>query len=79
MIPTDDNNFFSYDYGEEVNSKLVALGWTGKQYDMFLDWLHQEKPIDALVAAVLFHAPVEWIKSEADAIGVFDTEEDEDE
>ena len=74
-IPTTSDNIFSYDYGLEINNKLVALKWTPQQYDMFLDWLHQEKPLDDLVADLLMYAPVEWIMSEADAIGVFDMEQ----
>ena len=76
-IPTEEA--LPYDYGKEVNEKLRALGWTGAQYDYFLDWMHQEKPIDELVSLVLFFAPKEWIVSEADAIGLFEKdEEDED-
>lgn len=75
-IPTEES--IPYDYGKEVNEKLKSLGWTGAQYDYFLDWMHQEKPIDELVSLVLFFAPKEWIVSEADAIGVFETEEEED-
>ena len=67
---------WAYDYGEEVNKKLVSLGWSASQYDFFLDWMHQEKPIDELVALVLFYAPNSWLQSEADAIGVFDREEE---
>ena len=76
-IPTEES--IPYDYGKEVNEKLKSLGWTGTQYDYFLDWMHQEKPIDELVSLVLFFAPKEWIVSEADAIGTFEKdEEDED-
>ena len=64
-----------YDYGEAVNEKLAALGWTAEQYDLFLDWMHQEKPIDNLVASLLLFAPIDWISSEADAIGIFEIEE----
>ena len=73
-IPTANDNIFQYDYGQKINSKLAELKWTPEQYDMFLDWLHQEKSTDDLVAGLIMHAPTEWIKSEADAIGVFDTE-----
>jgi hypothetical protein len=67
--------FNPYDYGEAINEKLASMGWSADQHDLFLDWLHQEKPIDALVAALLTYAPMDWIKGEADAIGVFDLEE----
>jgi hypothetical protein len=77
-IPTANDNVFNYDYGQEVNSKLVSLGWTPEQYDTYLDWMHQEKSVDDLVAELLRYAPIEWIKSEADAIGVFDVEMDDE-
>ena len=73
-IPTEEA--LPYDYGKEVNEKLKSLGWTGAQYDYFLDWMHQEKPIDELVSLVLFFAPKEWIVSEADAIGTFEKDEE---
>lgn len=77
-IPTNSNeNFFPYDYGQDVNQKLVNLGWTADQYDTFLDWLHQNKDIDALVATLLRYAPTEWIISEADAIGVFEDDDND--
>jgi hypothetical protein len=37
--------------------------------------MHQEKPIDNLVASLLLFAPIDWISSEADAIGIFEIEE----
>jgi hypothetical protein len=74
-IPTEEA--IPFDYGREVNEKLKSLGWTGAQYDYFLDWMHQEKSIDDLVSLVLFYAPKEWIVSEADAIGTFNIEEEE--
>lgn len=67
-IPTAE--LIPYDYGREVNEKMRSLGWAKHQYDYFLDWMHQEKPIDELVYLVLFFAPKEWIVSEADAIGI---------
>lgn len=75
-IPTEEA--IPFDYGHEVNKKLKSLGWTGAQYDYFLDWMHQEKPIDELVSLVLYFASKEWIVSEADAIGTFNIEEEEE-
>ena len=74
-IPTVES--IPYDYGKKVNEKLKSLGWTESQYDYFLDWMHQEKPIDELVSLVLFYAPKKWIVDEAKSIGVFETEEEE--
>jgi len=74
-ISTDKNNFFAYDYGDDINKKLISMGWTASQYDYFLDWMHQEKPIDELVSLILHFSPKAWIESEADAIGVFNIEE----
>jgi len=74
IIPTVE--ITPYDYGKKVNEKLVSLGWTASQYDYFLDWMHQEKPIDELAALVLYYAPKSWIVAEAKAIGVFNIEEE---
>lgn len=76
-IPTAE--FIPYDYGKKVNEKLKSLGWSENQYDYFLDWMHQEKPIDELVALVLFYAPKSWIEAEADAIGIFEITEETEE
>jgi hypothetical protein len=77
-IPTDfKENIFNYDYGIKTNEKLRSLGWTPEQYDRYLDYLHQERPIDSLVADLLYYAPVEALIEEADAIGIFEEEEDE--
>lgn len=75
-IPTDfENNIFNYDYGIEINTKLRALGWTPKQYDAFLDYLHQERDIDSLVRDFLYYAPKETLIADADALGIFEEEE----
>ena len=75
-VPTDfKENIFNYDYGVEVNEKLRALNWTPKQYDAFLDYLHQERDIDSLVRDFLYHAPKEVLIADADAMGIFDEEE----
>jgi len=71
-IPTEPENLFNYDYGEKLNAKLRALGWTPAQYDRYLDYLHQERPIDSLVADLLFFAPPEALQDEADALGIFE-------
>ena len=76
-IPTDfNNNMFNYDYGVKTNEKLRSLGWTPAQYDRYLDYLHQERPIDSLVADLLYFVPVEVLKEEADALGIFEEDED---
>jgi CRISPR/Cas system-associated endonuclease Cas1 len=76
-IPTDfENNIFNYDYGVEINEKLRALKWTPKQYDAFLDYLHQERDIASLVRDFLYYAPSETLVQDADALGIFDNEED---
>ena len=74
-IPTTTDNYFNYDYGEEINQKLRALNWTPKQYDAFLDYLHQERAIDSLVRDFLYYAPKETLISDADALGIFSEEE----
>ena len=71
-IPTEPDNLFNYDYGEKINAKMRALGWTPAQYDRYLDYLHQERPIDSLVADLLYFAPPEALQEEADALGIFE-------
>jgi len=75
-IPTQVENTFSYDYGRDINAKLLELGWTAKQFDSYLDYLHQEKEINALVADYLFYAPLNFIRQEADALGLLEENED---
>ena len=75
-VPTDfKENIFNYDYGVEINDKLRALNWTPKQYDAFLDYLHQERDIDSLVRDFLYYVPKEVLVADADALGIFDVEE----
>ena len=75
-IPTDfKENIFNYDYGLEINEKLRGLGWTPKQYDAFLDYLHQERDISSLVRDFLYYAPRETLIADADALGIFEEEE----
>jgi hypothetical protein len=74
-VPTDfENNLFNYDYGLEINEKLRGLGWTPKQYDAFLDYLHQERDINSLVRDFLYYAPREILIANADALGIFEEE-----
>ena len=76
-IPTDfKENIFNYDYGADINAKLRGLNWTAKQYDAFLDYLHQERDIDILVRDFLYYAPRETLISDADALGIFEEEEE---
>ena len=76
-IPTDfENNIFNYDYGLEINEKLRSLNWTPKQYDAFLDYLHQERDINSLVRDFLYYAPSETLIADADALGIFEDEEE---
>jgi hypothetical protein len=74
-IPTTTDNYFNYDYGIQLNAKLRELGWSAKQFDSYLDYMHQEKDIDSLVADYLFYAPLNAIRQEAEALGIFEEEE----
>lgn len=76
-IPTGDEHIFPYDYGQAINAKLRTLGWTPAQYDRYLDYLHQERSISELVADYLTLANPEVIKSDADALGIFEEEENQ--
>ena len=76
VIPTGSENIFSYDYGIQLNAKLLELGWTAKQFDAYLDYMHQEKEINNLVADYLFYAPLNAIRQEADALGILEEQED---
>ena len=75
-IPTTSENYFCYDYGIQLNAKLRSLGWTPEQYDRYLDYLHQARPIDSLVAGLLYYAPIEALIEEADALGIFEEDEE---
>jgi hypothetical protein len=76
VIPTGSENIFNYDYGIQLNAKLLELGWTEKQFDAYLDYLHQEKEINLLVADFLFYAPLNALRQEADALGILEEDED---
>lgn len=78
-IPTGEENIFSYDYGQEINDKLVSLGWTAKQYDGFLDFLHEERSVGTLVSAYLRLAPIEELVEDAGNLGIFEEAEEDDE
>lgn len=74
-IPTDlEENIFNYDYGIQLNAKLRELGWTPKQFDAYLDYMHQERDISSLVTDYLFYAPLSAIQQEADALGILEEE-----
>jgi len=75
-IPTDfKESIFNYDYGIEINEKLRKLNWTPRQYDAFLDYLHQERDINSLVRDFLYYAPKEILIADADALGIFEEED----
>ena len=59
-----------------LNAKLRELGWTAKQFDAYLDYMHQEKDINSLVTDYLFYAPLNAIRQEADALGIFEEDEE---
>ena len=75
-IPTTTDSYFNYDYGIQLNAKLRELGWTPKQFDAYLDYMHQEKDINSLVTDYLFYAPLNAIHQEADALGIFEENEE---
>ena len=76
-VPTNlEDNIFNYDYGVQLNAKLRELGWTPKQFDAYLDYMHQEKDINSLVTDYLFYAPLNAIRQEADALGIFEENEE---
>ena len=67
-------------FGERVVvEKMKSLGWTPAQCDRFLDYLHQDVSTDYLVTELLRFATTDWLNSEADALGVFDDNDEEDE
>ena len=57
-IPTTTDNYFNYDYGEEINQKLRSLNWTPKQYDAFLDYAPKETLISDADALGIFSEEV---------------------
>ena len=59
-----------------VNEKMQALGWTPAQCDRFLDYLYTEVSVDYLVTELLRFATIDWLNSEADALGVFDDDDE---
>ena len=55
-----------------VIEKMNSLGWTPAQCDRFLDYLYTEVSVDYLVTELLGFATTEWLDSGADALGLFD-------
>ena len=74
-IPTCQN--VTHDFGKETNEKLIALKWKPEQYDAFFDYLYLSMSVNDMVELILEFAPVDWIQSEADAIGVFDGDDND--
>ena len=75
-----------WDWGEKSNKKLRKIFsipadqplHTSKQLDFFLNYLLQEVDINELVSEYLYHAPMKVLESQADAIGCYELEEDEE-
>ena len=75
-----------WDWGEKSNKKLRKIFsipadqplHTSKQLDFFLNYLLQEVDINELVSEYLYHAPMKVLASQADAIGCYELEEDEE-
>jgi hypothetical protein len=59
----------------ELDKKLLSLGWTKQQLDMYLDELYIHRSASRLVEDYLHSATPEIIRSDADACGVFDDHE----
>ena len=56
----------------KLDEKLLSLGWTKRQLDMYLDELYIHRSASRLVEDYLYLATPEVIRSDADACGVFD-------
>jgi hypothetical protein len=56
----------------KLDEKLLSLGWTKQQLDMYLDELYIHRSVNQLVEDFLYCATPEMIMSDADACGVFD-------
>jgi hypothetical protein len=56
----------------KLDEKLLSLGWTKQQLDMYLDELYIHRSASQLVEDYLYSATPEMIRSDADACGVFD-------
>jgi len=63
----------------DLDNKLLSLGMTKDQLDYYLDDLYCNRTVSQLVEDFLFHATPEMIRSDADACGVFDSDEEEGE
>ena len=60
-----------------VIEKMRSLGWTPAQCDRFLDYLYTEVSVDYLVTELLRFATTDWLNSEADALGIFEVDDDD--
>ena len=75
-----------WDWGEIGNKKLRQLFNIAEdqpmhknaQLDFFLNYLLQEIDVDCLVGFYLRHAPLADLKNEADSIGCFEIDPEED-
>lgn len=79
-------NIPDWDWGEKSNHKLRKMfGIPADQpmhkdhrLEFFLDYLLQEVDVNELVSNYLYYTPLKVLKSEADAIGCYELEEDEE-
>jgi len=79
-------NIPDWDWGEKSNKKLRKIFsipadqpmHKDHRLEFFLNYLLQEVDINELVSEYLYHAPMKVLISQADAIGSFELEEDEE-
>jgi hypothetical protein len=79
-------NIPDWDWGEKSNKKLRKMFsipadqpmHKDHRLEFFLNYLLQEVDINELVSEYLYHAPMKVLISQADAIGSFELEEDEE-
>ena len=79
-------NIPDWDWGEKSNHKLRKMFsipadqpmHKDHRLEFFLNYLLQEVDINELVSEYLYHAPMKVLESQADAIGCYELEEDEE-
>jgi len=75
-----------WNWGERSNKKLRKMFsipddqpmHSNHRLDFYLNYLLQEVDVDELVSVYLHHTPLKVLKSQADAIGCYELEEDEE-
>jgi hypothetical protein len=75
-----------WDWGEKSNEKLREMFsipsdqpmYKNERLEFFLNYLLQEVDVNELVSVYLHHTPVEVLVSQADAIGCYELELEED-